>query len=380
MVLYELRINLPFQHTIKLMKEDCFMIRNITVIGAGSTGYAATAFFAAKGFQVTLCDNADFADVLEPVRRTGGILARGSAVQGFFTPAAVTADHREALEHAELIMVCVPAMRQEEVAGVIAPYLKPGQHILLSPGNLGSFGFRRVLSENGVDPEANIIAELEGNLCPCRISGKAEVTIGLPIRGKKVSALPGSRTAEFIEFAQGVLDWIPNKNVFEGALLSDNYVLHIGTTLLSAAKIEEMGESFILFQHGLSDAAIRCTEAIRQERRALVQRFGLDERDSATEFFEELRDWKNHPEYSVFRTLEGPDSLTHRYVSEDCWACGALALSCADRLGLPMPTLRAIIQLASSINGTDYAGTGRNLENLGFDAELSMEDIVRQIS
>lgn len=356
------------------------MIRNITVIGGGSTGYAATAFFAAKGFQVTLCDNASFADILEPVRRAGGILARGSAVQGFFSPAAVTTDHSQALEHAELIMVCVPAMRQEEVAGAIAPYLKPGQHILLSPGNLGSFGFRRVLSENGVAPEANIIAELEGNLCPCRISGNAEVTIGLPIRGKKVAALPGSRTAEFIEFARGVLDWIPNRNVFEGALLSDNYVLHIGTTLLSAAKIEEMGESFILFQHGLSDAAIRCTEAIRQERKALVGKFGLEERDSATEFFEELRDWRSHPEYSVFRTLTGPDSLTHRYVAEDCWACGALALSCAGRLDLPMPTLGAIIRLASAINGTDYAAEGRNLKNLGFDDSLSMEEIIARIS
>lgn len=356
------------------------MIQNITVIGGGSTGYAATAFFAAKGFQVTLCDNENFTGVLEDIKEVGGILMRGRAGCGFYTPAAVTTDHEAALKNAELIMVCVPAMRQEEVAGAIAPFLKPGQHILLSPGNLGSFGFRRVLSENGIDPEANIIAELEGNLCPCRISGKAEVTIGLPIRTKKVAALPGSKTAEFIAFTQGVLDFVANRNVFEGALLSDNFVLHIGTTLLSAAKIEEMGENFILFQHGLSDAAIHCTEAIRQERKALVGKFGLEERDSATEFFEELRDWRNHPEYSVFRTLAGPDSLTHRYVAEDCWACGALALSCAERLGLPMPTLRAIIQLASSINGADYAGEGRNLKNLGFDDALSMEEIVARIS
>lgn len=356
------------------------MIKHITVIGGGSTGYAATAFFTAKGFAVTLCDHEGFAGILQDVREAGGILMRGSAGQGFYAPAGVTTDHQEALKDAELIMVCVPAMRQEEVARAIAPFLRAGQHILLSPGNLGSFAFRRVLDEQGIDPEANMIAELEGNLCPCRISGKAEVTIGLPIRKKKIAVLPGSKTAAFMDFAQGVLDFVPNRNVLEGALLSDNYVLHIGTTLLSAAKIEELGENFILFQHGLSDAAIRCTEAIRQERMGLVGKFGLQERDSATEFFEELRDWKNHPEYDVFRTLTGPDSLTHRYVAEDCWACGALALSCADRLGLPMPTLRAIIQLASSINGVDYAGEGRNLKNLGFDDSLSMEEIVARIS
>lgn len=356
------------------------MIRNITVIGGGSTGYAATAFFTAKGFSVTLYDNDKFSDVLENVREAGGLLMRGSAGCGFYQPAGVTTDPEKALADAELIVVCVPATRQEEVANTIAPCLKPGQHILLSPGNLGSFSVRRVFDRHGIDPEANMIAELEGNLCPCRISGKAEVTIGLPIRKKKVAALPGSKTSAFISFAEGVLDFVPNRNVFEGALLSDNYVLHIGTTLLSAAKIEDMGEDFILFQHGLSDAAIRCTDAIRRERMALVAKFGLEERDSATEFFEELRDWKNHPEYDVFRTLTGPDSLTHRYVAEDCWACGALALSCAERLGVPMPTLRAIIQLASSINGTDYAAEGRNLENLGFDKSLSMDEIVARIS
>lgn len=356
------------------------MIRNITVIGGGSTGYAAAAFFTAKGFSVTLCDDERFAPILEDVKNAGGILLRGRAGHGFYTPAAVTTDHREALEGAELIMFCVPAVRQEEVARNIAPFLVPGQHILLSPGNLGSFAVRRVLTEQGIDPDANMIAELEGNLCPCRISAPAEVTVGLPIRTKRVAALPARKTADFIAFAEGVLDFKADAHVFEGALLSDNFVLHIGTTLLSAAKIEELGESFILFQHGLSDAAIHCTEAIRQERKALVAQLGLDERDSATEFFEELRDWKHHPEYDVFRTLTGPDSLTHRYIAEDCWACGALALSCADRLGVPMPTLRAVIQLASSINGVDYAGTGRNLKNLGFADALSMKEIVAQIS
>ena len=109
------------------------MIRNITIIGGGSTGYAATAFFTSKGFSVTLYDHAGFAPILNDVRQAGGILMRGSTGRGFYTPAAVTTDPGEALENAELIMVCVPAMRQEEVANTVAPHLKPGQHILLSP-------------------------------------------------------------------------------------------------------------------------------------------------------------------------------------------------------------------------------------------------------
>ena len=355
------------------------MIRNITVIGGGSTGYAATAYLTSRGFQVTLCDNERFRREMEDIHEMGGLLLRGRAGVGFFQPAGATTDLAAALKDAELILVCVPATRHAEVAEAISPYIRPGQHILISPGNLGSFVFRRIFDANG-EGQDTMLAELEGNLCPCRITGKAEVTVGLPIRRKKVAALPGSLTEDFIAFAQGVLDFVPNRNVFEGALLSDNYVLHIGTTLLSATKLEDMGEDFILFQHGLSDSAIRCTEAVRQERIQLLAALGLEERDSATDFFLELRDWKNHPEYDVFRTLTGPDSMSHRYVAEDCYACGALALSCARRLGVAMPTLEAIVTLCSTINGSDYLAQGRTLENLGFDSGCSMEEIWRRIS
>ena len=157
-------------------------------------------------------------------------------------------------------------------------------------------------------------------------------------------------------------------------------MLHIGTSLLSAATIEAMGEDFVLFQHGLSDAAIHCVEAIRQERIRLLAAFGLTERDSATEFFEELRDWRNHPEYDVFRTLAGPDSLTHRYVAEDCYACASLALSCARRVGVAMPTLESIMTLAGAVNQRDYLSEGRTLENLGFGQGRSMDEIVAAIS
>ena len=36
------------------------MVKNITVIGAGSTGHASSAYLTGKGFDVTLCDNERF--------------------------------------------------------------------------------------------------------------------------------------------------------------------------------------------------------------------------------------------------------------------------------------------------------------------------------
>lgn len=351
------------------------MVKNITVIGGGSTGHAATAYLTGKGFSVTICDTEKFDTELKEIEENKGILLRGRAGRGIYMPACVTHDFKKAVESAQLVMVCVPAARHEEVANAIAPYLQPGSSVLILPGNLGSFIFQKVFKEKGV-PEDVILAEMEGNLCPCRLASPAEVTVGLPIRTKRVAALPGNKTEEFIKRNEGVLDFKANKHVLEGALLSDNYVLHIGTTLLASSTIEQMGEKFVLFQHGLTPYAVSCVEAIRQERIKLLAKFGLEERDSATEFFEELIDWKNHPEYSVFRTLDGPDSLHHRYIEEDAASCAAMALSCAKRLGVDMPVLQSVVTLACAVNGKEYLKNGRTLENAGFSDEMTMEEIV----
>ena len=54
-------------------QEEWIMLRNITVIGGGGTGYAATAYLTRKGFRVTLCDNERFTREMEDIREQGGL-------------------------------------------------------------------------------------------------------------------------------------------------------------------------------------------------------------------------------------------------------------------------------------------------------------------
>lgn len=152
------------------------MIERITVIGAGSTGHAVAAILSKRGFQVTFHDDERWADRFRNIEERGGITLRGG-MYGMGMPAKLTTDPAEAVRGAQAIFVHVWSERQEEIARRIAPYLEDGQHILLIPGNLGSFVFRRVFQEMGV--AANVtLTEKEGNFCPCRLSGKAEVTTG----------------------------------------------------------------------------------------------------------------------------------------------------------------------------------------------------------
>ena len=78
--------------------------------------------------------------------------------------------------------------------------------------------------------------------------------------------------------------------------------------------------------------------------------------------------------------MNGPNSLDHRYLHEDCGCGGAFAVSAGKRLGLELPVLTAFLGVAGAINDRDYLEThGRTLERLGFPAEMSYEQILKEI-
>ena len=144
--------------------------------------------------------------------------------------------------------------------------------------------------------------------------------------------------------------------------------------------IEEKGEQFNLFQDGLKPSAFVLANQVRAERLALFEAAGIKERSNPLAHMDRLIHPEENPQLDVFRTLGGPDSLAHRYITEDALCGGAFALSLADRLGVDMPVLRAIVTLGGALNGKDYVKEGRTLENLGFPSSMSYEEILKAIS
>lgn len=355
-------------------------MKKLTVIGGGATGHGVAAVMSMRGFEVTFHDDERFAKRFESVRQLGGIQLRGK-VRGMGMPAKLTADPAEAVRGAEAIFIHVMSDRHEEVARRIAPYLEDGQHIVIFPGNLGSFIFRKVFSEMGVTAKVTV-SEKEGNFFPCRLSGEAEVTVGMPLNLKgKIASLPASDTETVIKALEGVVEYSANKNVFEGAINAGNVINHIAATLLSASAIQHQGNSFSLFKYAFTPSAVNCTKKIRQERLAIIEAMGLTEHGNPMGMIEKIQNPEKYPENEVFRNhMDGPNALDHRYVHEDCGCGGAFALSVAKRCGLKAPVLEAFVVVAGAINDRDYLGKdGRTLENIGFPEEMSIEEIYKQI-
>lgn len=355
------------------------MIQNITVIGAGSTGHAVAAIMSKRGFTVTLHDDERFSNELDAVKEIGFIQLRGR-VHGIGTPARITTDPQEAVEGAQAIFIHVPSDRHEEIARRIAPYVADGQHIMIIPGNLGSFIFRRVFDQLGVTAKVTL-TEKEGNFCPCRLSAPAEVTVGMPLNLKgKAASLPASDTEKVLKALEGVVEYSANRNVFEGVINAGNVINHIASTVLSTPQIDREGHRFSLFKYAFTPSVVHCIRKIAEERKAVIEAMGMSVHGVPTGMIDKVLDLDNHPEVHVFyEYMNGPDAVDHRYLHEDCGCGGAFALSAAEHLGLDMPVLRAFLGVAGAINDRDYIGNGRTLENLGFGKDMGMEEIYGEI-
>jgi opine dehydrogenase len=75
-----------------------------------------------------------------------------------------------------------------------------------------------------------------------------------------------------------------------------------------------------------------------------------------------------------YRGIQAPGTIQHRYITEDVPASLVPLASIGEMLGVPMPTIRSMIHLASAMHGVDYWAEGRTVERLGIKG-MSVKDI-----
>jgi len=350
------------------------MGERIAVLGAGGTGHAMAADLTLAGFEINLYEEPRFKENIEVILKRGGIEKKGAARQGFAKIHRVTTEIAEALKDVKLILVAVLASRHEKIAELCAPYLKDGQTIVISAGNAGSLVFAKKLKEMNVKSQVTI-AETEGNLYPCRLTGPAEVVVALPYKAKYLAAFPAKDTAKVINALKGIYDCLPATNVLETALNSPNVVTHLAASILNTGAIEQSGGEYYLYKQGMTPSIFRCIEAVHEEKSALFKVLGWSDRYEAG-FLEKVARQTEFPELEIFRGLIGPTSMQHRYITEDAPTAQALVLSLAEMVNVPTPVTRALVTLASTINRTDYLKQGRTVKRLGLSG-LSVDELNR---
>lgn len=350
----------------------------IAVLGCGSSGMATAGYLTQAGYRVILCDTAEQAGDFEPIRQQGGIiLSSENGQETCIMPWLLTTDFAQALQNADLVLVCVSAARHQQLARIVAPLAGENHVFLLTPGNFGSFYFRREL--DSLEKESVVVGERCGCLWACRRRAPGKVFSASPLKEGAVATLPSRDTQKLIAAFQGILPLKAGKNVLEVSLNSPNVISHVAGTVLNAAQVERQGEDFAFFQDGLSESVIQTFALLEQERDEVLAKLALSVYGPPSEGLMRTLMGENCPPGLLgFKSLEGPSSFSHRYVSEDA-ACGmAMLVSLGETYGVPVSLNRAYLTVAQSINRTDYLRQGRTLENLCLTG-LSPEELLEKL-
>lgn len=362
--------------------------KNISIFGAGNGACTAAADLTLRGYDITLFELPEFKQNLEPIRERQGIQIHG-VIEGFAPLKKITTDVKEATAQAELIMIVAPAYAHKKFATVCGPHLKDGQVIVLNPGSSGgALEFRKTLDDMGIRKNVKI-AETSTLPYATRLSNPAEIRVRLEVKWFLFAALPSRDTKALLsDFKELYPSVQPAANVLESSLNNGNPVTHTAGAILNAGRVEHSKGDFYLYREAITPSTVRVMERVDQERQALCEILGFKKVSTPERLFisgyaitkdNYLDAYMTSPVFQGPHSSRGPSSMQSRYVVEDIGYGLVFWSSIGDEYGIPTPTMKSLIQLASTINGIDYAKEGeRTMKRLGLSG-MSLEELKKHL-
>ncbi|KAH6643450.1 6-phosphogluconate dehydrogenase [Truncatella angustata] len=341
---------------------------NLSIVGAGPSGFALAADLQSHGKGVLLYSHPTHARHARTVREQGYLEASGT-VDGFAN-LPLTTSMSEVVAFSRVIILTVPSTGQETVLQELKNFDLHQHTIIAIPGNLFS-----LIAETEIEVE-NI---LEINLSPysCRMEGGK-----LLVLGRKnlvfIAALRHDTTPAFRNSIQSIfpmtLRWC--SSVVEVSLSNVNGVFHPLMMLMNAGRIESTAGDFLLYRDGLTRSVANAMLAVDRVRIEIAASFGLRLRSALEvsnecygQTFTDLVDLaRRSPPHNK---LKAPSNIGNRNISEDVPDLLVSWHGLAEKIGIDASPLSAVIVLVGMATGTDYMRMGRNLN------KLQLRDVTR---
>ncbi len=340
------------------------------------------AELAAAGHAVAFWGRSE--KTLAPFRDQDGIGYEGVLGSGIARPSLITHDIRAAIADAEAILVCLPTFAHADIAAALA---RAGtrQPVILNPGHTGgALEFRQSFRALDIAPPP--IAEFSTLTYVARQYKPGSVTITGRAKSVRLAALPDGEAAS--KAAQALF---PGAKLMPDVLGCDlanvNMVLHTPGAVLGAAWVEATRGDFTFYVQGMTPGVARVMNALDAERCAVARAFGHD----LPPLLAEMRaigtvDASYDGDDIVAaiaggeanRRIKAPDSLAHRYYRED-FGHGLLPfIVLAGIAGVAVPVANALMRIAETLTGTDFAAAGRTAERMGI-AGLDRSGLLERI-
>lgn len=386
----------------------------VAVIGAGAVGKTVAADCKLAGQNVRLYDALPFAETsLFNVERTGiEIVGNQRNLYNFKRSGTakldmVTSDIEEAVSGAGIIVIAMPAIAHEVTFKNLIPVLEDGQVIHIFTDNFGTLLLRKLMREMNCTKDVIVggwssapfgtrIETVGGFSFPlCKISYRA-----ITLRG---AALPMTDSDAFIDSAKalGCLDSVTSG---DGAVQGDtvldigfsnvNPVIHVPATILGVSTMENWGKIFgdfdksgySMYAHALSPSICEVQYQFYNEEIALAEEIGVDlGRYDKEDFFSRRsilaleymgKDNMHLPlDEPTTEANTGPDSIEHRYVTEDVPVGCKVYHELGKAYNVKTPIIDSMIVLASAMTGNNYFEEGYTLDYLGID-NMTKEELI----
>jgi len=195
-----------------------------------------------------------------------------------------------------------------------------------------------------------------------------------------VAALPAYLTPEILKALRPAFpQFVPGGNVLQTSLDNIGAIFHPTVTVLNAARIESTHGDFEYYLEGITPSVARVLERVDEERLAVANALGIRAHrakewlyqayaSSGANLYEAIQ---NTPGYKGVRA---PARIVHRYVTEDVPMSLVPIASLADQLGVEVPMIKSVVNLAGLMMGVDYWKVGRTVERMGLKG-LSVREI-----
>ncbi|SCZ80247.1 NAD/NADP octopine/nopaline dehydrogenase family protein [Acidaminobacter hydrogenoformans] len=396
----------------------------IAVIGGGAVGKTCAADMKLAGREVRLYDMMPFAEkTLANLDKTG-ILLDGvqrnlysfeRSGKAFFD--LVTSDMGAAVKGAGLIVVAAPAMAHEPFFREMIPHLEDGQVVHIFTDNYATLILRRLMREMGCTkkiivggwssaPYGTRIEAVNGFMFP-HVGVKYRA---ITLRG---ASMPMSDIEDFIESSKYLpcLDAVTQGNgpeagntVLDIGFSNINPVIHVPATILGVSTMENWGvifgghdrTNYSMYSHGLSPSICEVQYQFYNEEIALAEAIGVDVPKYAYESFFSRRSVltqeymgldENGKDNVVFPLDQpstegntGPNSIHHRYLTEDVPVGCKIYHDLGVQYGVPTPIIDSMIVMAGAFHNKNFFKESKyNLAYIGID-NMSKEELLAYLN
>lgn len=351
----------------------------VAILGSGNGACAMAFEWARAGHDIYQFDFPQFDKQINRISAAGGIICEGE-MEGFQPVKYAGHDIEICLKDAQLIFAVGPAYSTEAFGKACKPYAVPGQIYVVCPSScMGAVVFKNALGLS-IEDDSIIVSDTSTLPYAVRIVESGNVAIYNRLKaGYKLATLPSCKNDMVYDLLKPVHDGLEKaKSVLETCLQNANPVLHPCITTLNAARVECPAD-FFFYEEGVTPGVGRLLKAIDDERLAIGAALGLEiENDPALSVRQGYMTEANYDTgYSLapgFKGIKAQTQLDYRYYNEDAGYGLVFWLSLADKLGLAVPNMRAMLQIVSSIMGRDYkAEQARTLDTIGLGSYTAEE-------